>query len=427
VHLGAKTLTPRPTRFTLILSIIFLAKILLATITVLGFDYMQYVVAAVSSYHDVSWSPWILLVRTIYQLWLTIPIAHGDVVTALTLKPNLLASGDYLLAALIKTPLIISDFLTGLVIYKLTKRLRGSDSLARKASLLWFANPFVTLLAEMWGSIDIILVFLTLASVALTLCGRRIAAALPLACAIALRLSPIVAWLGILVWAIRNPREYKGILCLGLAGPIGIAGYLIWLSQGSVSAILDMQLWTILGFVAHPPISLDYNPVTQAYYPYAALQTFGYVGLSLIAVLALYLLALETWPMGKWSLVSLISAGLLVTYGLAVWPATALLWILPYLTLWHVRNPGKKAYFTLFSISVAASLLLFNSREITSNGLSFLFVPREIIPSGIQLVSAIQSATTLLPMFQEIRSLIVGFTLAYATMIYLRGLVDTSL
>jgi hypothetical protein len=423
---GANILPSRPIRFAIILSLIFIVKIVLATVTVLGFDYAQYTVSAVSKYHDVSWSPWILLVQAIYYLWLRLPIAHGDVVTAITLKPNLLMLSDYLLAALIKTPLLIADFLTGVIIYKLTRRLGSSEDVARKAALLWFANPFVTLLGEMWGSIDMILICLTLASVALTFWGRRIAAALPLAFAVALRLSPIVAWLGILVWAIRNPKGNRGTLCLALAGPLGVVGYLYWLSQGSVGAILDMQLWTILGFVPKPPISLDYNPVTQAYLPYVAVQTFGYVGLTLIAVLAIYFLAMETWPMGKWSLVSLISAGLLVTYGLAVWPATALLWILPYLTLWHIRNPGKRAYFIIFSIAVAASLLVFNGREITSNGLSLLFVARQIVPSGNQLVAALQYGTTLAPAFQQMRSLIVGFTLAYAAMIYLRGLVDNS-
>jgi hypothetical protein len=409
----------RPGFRALVISAI-VVKAILATATPLGSDFVEYMILVLHiGDKTLAWSPWILLANGIFQLWSQLPIDHGgNIYAAITAAPTSLLPSHYILTAMVKAPILLSDALSGFFVYKIGKSM-GDTSLARKASLIWFLNPFVTFLGEMWGSIDLILVCLTLLSVYLVLAEKRIAAAIPIAFATAIRLSPIFAWVGILVWSIRNPSAHRGMFSLALAAPIGMLGYIFWLTQGQLSSMMGIL----------PATTTMYTPVTQAFYQYTDPTLFGasvVEGFAVLAVLGGGLLALETWSMGRWDLINLNSTELLFLLGFAVLPPTSFLWVFPYLALWHARNSRKTIYLVLLFIAIAASLLVFSFADITSNGLSFLFMPMQIVPYGRQLVALVRSASWLAPFFLLIRSIVAGFILAYGLVIFWKALVERS-
>jgi hypothetical protein len=315
---------------------------------------------------------------------------------------------------MVKAPIIIADLLTALLTGRLSRTLGSSDKVAKSVALFWLANPFVTFLGEMWGSLDVILVFLTVLCVALVLSGRQVAAALPLAVATALRLSPIVAWLGIVIWVVRNSKSYVSTTAIILSGPVGVLGYLFWIGRGQLSTVLDLG-----------PLLSTYSPVTQPLYQYVSNELFSYSpvgGFAVASVLIASFLALEMWRMKGWSLISLLAMEFLLLYGFAIWPPTAFLWVMPYLALWHTRNRGKLPYLALLFAAFAVSILIFNSAEITSNRQSFLFIPLTLLPLARQLLAGIESTSILIPISFLIRSLIVGIIVAYACMIFWKEL-----
>ena len=389
-------------------------KVVLAALTPLGFDFIDSLHLATSGNSDLASSPWILFVRGVYLFWLWLPIQHSYVrMTASTL----ISSSYCLLTVMVKAPIVICDLLTALTIYRLSSSLRADGHrIAKYATTLWLANPYVTFLGEMWGSIDVILVFLTILCVALVISSRRIAASFPLALAIATRLSPIVAWLGILVWVLRKPRRsYKETLALGLAGPVGVLGYLFWLTRGQLGKVLDMS-----------SLLSTYSSVTQPFYQYTSLEVFSYsrvFGFAVASVLFAALLAWETWPLTKSNVIGLLAVEFLLVYSFAVWAPTAFLWVMPYLALWHAQKRGRSFYLLSFLAAISVSVLVFNSGEITSNG-SFLFIPRGIVPFGEQLASIIRATIVLSPILPLIRSLIVGFMIVYAVIIFHSALVS---
>lgn len=413
----------RGRRFYFAVLLAILAKLALAVTTTLGSDYVGYLSAAVNRYPDVSWSPWIVYVKAAYDFWISLPIIHGDIQTIMTGSLSMF-SGAMVLAALVKAPIILSDILSAVVLFKLSTRLLISENLGRRIAVLWLVNPLVTLLGEMCGSIDVILVFLTLVSLYLLLEGRRVLGAAALTCAIALRLSPIAVWPVFAIWVFRNRSQTRSDFAVALAGPLGVCAYLFWLTRGMMSSVLDMQLWTILGFLPLHSIGAAYSAVTQSFVPYLGFSVFiGYIGLAVLAVPAAYALAMESWPMGRWGAVYLIPVGFLILLALGVWQPSALLWALPYLLLSYLRSRNTAPYLVLYHIVATASLILFYGVELTTSGLSFLFWPKELVPFSKLLISGLQYS---LPMstLTLIRSLTAGFLIAYALLLYWKGLGD---
>lgn len=389
-------------RFKVFVVSAIVIKILLATFTPFGHDFALYMGYVLLNNQVVPWSPWIVLTRTIYALWLWLPIEHGDTLAAFVGSGKLLP-GHYLLTALVKTPLLLSDVATGFLIYWLGFRLTNSVALGRKAAMLWFANPFASLFVEMWGSIDAIVVALALASIALTISGRTRLSAITLASGIALRMSPIVTWLALVAWVLRRKSSKWDICSIALAGPIGILCYLYWLSKGQLT--YDFFFRDFSSFIS------TYTPVTQPFSEYVATGvSFSFVplGLAVMLVTSFYLVAMEIWPRSDWSIVVLALSGILLLYGFADLSATAFLWAMPLIALWGSKNPSSK-YPLAFFLSAAIFLLFSYPLELTTTVGSFFFLGQHVPPAN-WLAAAVKS----LNLGPEVRGMFSGVSIAYA-------------
>lgn len=397
--------------FTVSVASIILFKLILAALTPLGYDYVLYMSAMLENVNFGSWSPWMFMTRSVYGLWLSLPIDHGNLLRAMHLDPTLLLPSHYLLAALVKTPLLVSDLASTFLIYKLATRLGGADTVARRATMLWLANPFTTLLVEMWGSIDIIPVTLGLVSIMFMIQGRVHRSAAAIAAGIALKISPIITWLALISWVLSRKLSktvMTDAFSLAVASVLGVTGYFYWLSQGRLVNLTVQDFLSLFeSFYAS-----SYTPVTQTFaenFPFSD----AYLWTTVMIVIAFYMLAAEIWPRANRALISLALSGVLLMYALTDLFPPAFLWAIPLVALWHSKN-GKLAYPVVFYVLLAIFLQTFYFAELTSTGLSFLFIPRTIIPMGNQLVAAAESLLLRQYLSLQIRSALSGVAFAYA-------------
>jgi hypothetical protein len=386
-------------------------KLLFATLTPSGFDFIYSLTLMLNAPNAFPWSVWIIWVQGAYQFWSWLPVEHGDALRGITdpSSPYLLPS-YYLLSLVVKVPLIAADVVVAFLIRRICYSMRQSETLARRAVLLWLANPFVTLLVEMWGSMDIIVVALSLAGVLAVLTRVKLSA-FAVAAGIALKLSPLVTWLAMLAWLIRRKPSRWNMIAMAFAGPLGILAYFCWITQGGIltSSAIDL--------LKNSNLMLTYSPVTQTYSEYSIPYGEVYIfGLATMLVTFLFMAAASIWPKEEGDLIPLILSGFLLLYGLANWFPPAFIWAMPFIALWNTEHMKSK-YPIAFYLSLALFFAVFYSTELTSPGQTFLFIPMNIVPWGRALIIALQSASHIraeMNLGLTVRSVFAGVTVAFA-------------
>jgi hypothetical protein len=391
-------------------------KFLLATVTPYGYDFVLYLSAVLADDWTISWSPWIILVRGIFYFWLWLPIHQNDILplraAMLASKPSFLMSTHYLLTMLVKTPLILADLATGFLVYKLGTNLSGSQKTGRRAALLWLANPFGTFFVEMWGTIDIIIIMLSLVSIVYLLKNRTRLSALALLSAVAIRLSPILTWLSMMSWLVGRKNDRRKTLLMVLSGPLGLAAYLYWSSQAQFFS-------NFVSFMSSTGLFSNYTPVTLPFSEYTSselYQLYSTPGFAVIAVVAYYLIAQELFRKNDWTLIAMTLSGILLVYGFADWFPTAFLWAMPLLAIFNSKE-GEYNYSAVLYGILTIYLITFYSLQLASSGVHVLFIPVNLVPFGRILTSGIAFANVLRQLsgldFQT-RSVLAGVSIAYS-------------
>jgi hypothetical protein len=415
------SLMSSPKYFVFLVALIFAVKLILATITPYGFDFALYLSDVLVGDPGAAWSPWIIMVGSIYNSWLWLPIHQNDVQALnqvmLGGQSALLMPTHYLLTALIKTPLILCDLATGFLVYKLGTKLSGSNVIGRRAALLWLANPFATLFVEMWGSIDIIIIMLSFASLLYMLRNRPSLGALSLFSGIAMKLSPILTWASMASWLVGQRSGRWRTRLIILIGPLGIVAYLYWSSQAQI-------LYNFIQFMTTTQLFSAYTPVTQTFSEYTTSelhQLFVTPGLAVMAVTLYYLIAQRTFRKDGWTLVTMTLAGILLIYGFADWFPTAFLWAMPLIAVFN-SHERKYGYSVCFYGSLLLYLVTFYSLQLTSDGISVLFIPVNLIPFGRILLAGLRSTIALrqVGLDVQVRSILAGVSIAYSIFLTLR-------
>jgi len=399
----------------LVMSLVAL-KFLLATVTPYGYDFVLYLSAVLADDKTISWSPWIILVRGIFYFWLWLPIHQNDILplraAMLASKPGFLMPTHYLLTMLVKTPLILADLATGFLVYKLGTNLSGSQKTGRRAALLWLANPFATFFVEMWGTIDIIIIMLSLVSIVYLLKNRTRLSALALLSAVAIRLSPILTWLSLTSWLVGGKSDWRKTLLIVLSGPLGLAAYLYWSSQAQFFS-------NFVSFMSSTGLFSNYTPVTLPFSEYTSSELYQLYltpGFAVIAVVTYYLIAREVFRKDDWTLIAMTLSGILLVYGFADWFPTAFLWAMPLLAIFNSKEGEYRYSAGLYGI-LTIYLIIFYSLQLASSGVHVLFIPVNLVPFGRILTSGIAFANVLRQLsgldFQT-RSVLAGVSIAYS-------------
>jgi Gpi18-like mannosyltransferase len=107
---------------------------------------------------------------------------------------------------LVKLPLILSDLVIAVLIYKLVKRHLNEEKLAVSASALWFLNPLTIWISSGWGMFDTLPALFTVLCFSLVLDKRFALAGISLALAIAMKYYAVVLVFPLLLLAWQKGR-----------------------------------------------------------------------------------------------------------------------------------------------------------------------------------------------------------------------------
>lgn len=126
---------------------------------------------------------------------------------------------------LVKLPLIASDAIIALLLYKIVMRYNNDDRLAVSAASLWFLNPLAIWVSSGWGMFDTLPAFFTVLAFYLLMQQRFAYSGVSLALAVAMKYYAIVLVLPLVILAWRE-RRWNGLLrsSIGAAG----AGFLLF-------------------------------------------------------------------------------------------------------------------------------------------------------------------------------------------------------
>ena len=393
---------------------IVLLKSMFAALTPLGYDFVLYTLSVIGNDQTTTWSPWIILVRGIYSFWAWLPMDHGNIMKAFAGTHTPLLPSYFLLSLLVKTPLLFGDLATAALIYRVVKAIPDSEDIARRATMLWLVNPFITIFVEMWGSVDIITVALSMVALLMILRQRGISCGAALAASIALKLNPIMMWLTVITWIRRHNVGRKITYPILASAPLGILGYLFWFGQGIVNEN------TVTMFFQSASISY-YTPLTQTFSEYSGGDSYR-LGLAIAAVATYFLICSEIWPRPNPNIISLGMGGLLLLYAFAYWFPPAFIWVVPLISIWWAQN--KSSFPTVFYMLLALLLIVSFSSQLTSNGSSLLFIPAQILPFRELLLETVRSTAQPLNSNANLaaRSVFSGFCVGYAALVSWRSL-----
>jgi Gpi18-like mannosyltransferase len=199
--------------------------------------------------------------------WFTVvfsikPISMSSISSALNFYPWLNAKvvPDFLFNFLIKLPLLVSDTLGTLLLYKIVNKLTSKKGLAEKAALLWFLNPFLIWISAVWGMWDSMAAMFSLVSLYFLISKKTTLSAVSLLLGVASKLYPAMFLLPITFYFIRSNSadKVKNLTKFYLIFVVGLL-FLVLPFLGDVTNFLGIL------FVPNPSVIANFasNPVTN--------------------------------------------------------------------------------------------------------------------------------------------------------------------
>lgn len=331
-----------------IILITILVKILLSIYSVWSYDFIYLLRTSFSLLDKECYIPFIILNNAIYKIWLWLPIEHPDLNLWLSYQkdfPNSFSA--YTLVFMLKIPILLSDIFIGLILYKLGSLLIREKSYKSFLFLIWILNPYITLNAEMAGTIELIPISFLLASVLLFI--QKFFTLSFLVFSISIILKPLSILLLPVYFFYSISLGKKRILELILISIFGLILYAYWVGFYGLG---------FLGSIIH------YTPLTQDFIQILLTPYASRIGLGLAFVIFYLYLLYKLCGHSMVNNKSIIHAflGLFFSYfAFTHWHPQNLLWIIPFLTLDFSLTKNDKKYFILFlSISFILQLILFD-------------------------------------------------------------------
>ncbi len=341
-------------------------KFFLGLVTPLSVDFMDWLTAANGSLSSIAslglHAPWILFMKTITSIWLTLPIDHPRLQDAIGFWYFRPSPSIMLLIAMQKAPLLAFDAGTALTMRTVLNHYRGPAS-GNHAMVLWLANPYVTLTTEMWGMWDIVSAFFLLLACLMFSRREYFKSGLSLGAAIAVKLYPILILPVFLIFLWKKqvranlPRFSLGVIILYLPALVFFAQR----SAVSKRLLFDVSYYvnTLVGY------SLDFGlPV------YGMRISFLVIAFSLFVFSCVFLWKCET---------SAIFEGVLCLYliifALTYWTPTYLLNLLPLLTIFYLLSGSRKLPFLTYLSAASVYVLIAWAFYLTSYGHTLFFIP----------------------------------------------------
>jgi len=404
----------------------FVVKIFLSAITPFSLDFIGNILYSWISWQAVLslgfYAPWFAFMRGITSLWAVLFMQHSSLENSIGywyITPSLSVTA---LLMMQKAPLLIFDAATAVMIGGVVAEYR-SPHVAGGAILLWLANPYVTLITEMWGTWDIVSGFFLLLAVAYFAKGRFLESGISLGLGIGLKMYPLLT---LPVFLMFLTREKLGSSLRFIAGVGGA-----YFATGGLALILaaESQL---------PPYQLPtYNQLaTAATLSENVSLLWGYSlvthGIQIILVIVAGVLFvfgyLHLWKPGRTGILEAVICVYMLIFAFMHWYAQFLVNLLPLLTIFYFTSGEKKLPLIAYLSTATAFVLLDPVYIWTSWGHSFFFIPNynpllqhlsDILLSIRQWPIGETDVSTLIT--SPIRSVFAGVSVYYATWIFLRN------
>jgi uncharacterized membrane protein len=403
------------TIFTLIAAALLL-KIIVAIFTPLSSDFINMVHGiAFTKFYFSFRGPYtfsIYFLNLFYRVWLFLPISHPPVNKILGqfyFNPSLSA---YMLVFLIKLPFIIFDVLLGLLLYKIIFLITKDSYKSVVGIFSWLFNPYIFLVVEASGVVDVIGTFFAVLSFFLLIKEKVSLSGVALAIGVIARFYPLIFLPFYIILLIKEKKVSKIVkFLLPFIVILIFALFPLIINYGYDKAIKLL----LLMFIEYEEFLWFFGvPITS----------FTAPSQSLSLIIIAYILLLFRFYKGNFRLIENLNESLLITllafFALGRWNSYYTLWFIPFLTVDCIINHVKRIY----PFSLLFLLFLFNGMiHYFAFPDIFFFMPVKntplyIISRALHLIKETLTPGELLRTF--LRSIFAGLCAIYSILILLR-------
>ena len=403
--------------FATLFALAVAAKAVLATITPLSFDFVNIMYGALwvsqgATFHG-PYTFSVNFMYLFYRLWLLLPVDHNWIYSGYSFIPS---PNSFLLLFMFKLPLLVLDVLTSLLIYKLVQLFRGDQRISRVAALIWLFNPYLTVVTEMDGTVDIISTFLVVLATYLYVRERHVFSGICLALATAARFYPIALIPFYAIFLLKE-RKIRSLLLM-------IASYFVLLALILIRFIASYGMSFLNTLYMLPSGGNKEFTWFFGFRPNVA-STSGIEISSVVTVLAVMaLLAMRSWKNDRRLVLDLVLIALVTYVGLSHFNRYYTVWVTPFLTVdlainWNsVYRNIYRALYVLFFLSA----FVYNGSYWWFNSLLFI---HEFTPQMAEMAAFIRGVGSMLragelgTTFSQ--SILAGTCILYAAMLALRN------
>ena len=271
-----------------------------------------------------------------YWLWTLLPIQHGTL-AEIAAQPSL---ARYSLMYVMKIPIIVCDFLTGLFVFNLAGRLNPSR--ASKAFLSWHLNPFNWYWLYWFTTMDVIPAVIVLLAIQYSMKRKWSCCGLCLSLAAILRLYPIFLLPFFAVYALWVEARPATRALVHFASAFVMPIILGMVLQGFVIGSFAALLNALLRF-----------PITQPELPnFLGFRLATFFTLTPFLLVSQLYVSFSRWRKNT-ALVLLVLAPLLVFFASGIGVGLHLIWASPLLSIYYAFDNDL----LLFSLTFLSAFL----------------------------------------------------------------------
>lgn len=260
---------------------------------------------------------------------------------------------DPLFCFLAKTPMLLADIATTIVLYRLVVKFLGVEK-AIKASFLLYLNPICIWISAAWGQYEAIPAFFTVLSLYLLVDERTVLSALSLLAATLYKVYPAVFLIPVSIYLFKRvSREsllryyvvfFVPMLVYLVMGGVGVVGHLSSFVLGFFST---STFYGLFGYgLTYWSFSMLFPLDSSVWAPLSSLLMVVLVSISLYHVLrGRFGGALRELSVGTF----LMFGAVLLSYRFV--GETRVVWLLPFLTLMLVEGVVSERLYSLLSLT----------------------------------------------------------------------------
>jgi len=379
-------------------------KIILSSLSIVSYNF-TYLLKNLATNWMKAPIPYVAITGPFYELWLSLPINHPDLSIWIGGGPAPLEPSTYLLAFLVKLPILIADLICAFLIKKLVDDHTSSNK-GTLAAAIWLLNPYVLLTGEMQGSIELIPIVSTLAGI-LFLKRRRVTlGSFLVGLGIALKLFPILLLPALSIYYIRL-RKVRDFLKILIVSMLGLSVYTAWVSAWGIDFGGSLVNITPFTTIASELILT----------PYASK-----IGLATVSAFIFCFCLSVYWLVRHENLFDVVFGFLLAYIAFYDWWPQNLLWLVSLMTVDLVVS-GKRTRFYYVVLLVSAfliGLILFEFAPLNSLFFVPAFTPAMLSASKF-LQQIYQNINMVLIGSPILRSIYAGTALMYSLGICVRN------